>query len=479
MKIRTKKILSVIFAAIMIMCIIPFGASASNSNETKKSDLSNIRYEILAGTFDFGTLETVDLDKSISFYLKNNKQDLFDKYSSLTIQECQTPVRALTSFGSDQYYICFVSTGNMVTGLGDGVQARANEYSSSNTNQLWVMESTPTTNVYVVRSVADNTKCLMVSSSGAVTVGTYQSGNNDQLWQYEPGTMGNGLISLSTYSYGCYLCTNNSTALLLSTSITNYTKIGFLSTNYWIPCSSIDMSDVTLSYQQGQFIYPTFYGTGGQMSNVNGNYVNYTSYSPSVVTTGNGYSNNYLQSVGIGIVTVIIKHKITKITTSIKVQSGPAYFSKNVTPVVQSGEHWCWAACAIMMASDCSTNHISSQQNIVTYILGYLSDQPVSIEQCAEACTYATLNTVSFSDTNSQSYNALATHLFLYGAIEILYTHPSLEGHACVVDGFDLSGSDPRFYVIDPGTGIKELKTTYYFNHYDSYRTYNATVWHY
>ncbi|MBO4428470.1 MAG: hypothetical protein J5832_00805, partial [Clostridia bacterium] len=132
MKQHKSKVISLILILTMLVCAVPLEASAASSESADiGNELNNIRYEILAGTFDFGT-EEIDVEKSIWYYInRQDKSENDNKYAHLTEKDANIPVRSMSSFDDDEYYLCFIETGNMITGLGNGVQAAANNYSSS------------------------------------------------------------------------------------------------------------------------------------------------------------------------------------------------------------------------------------------------------------------------------------------------------------------------------------------------------------
>ena len=175
---------------------------------------------------------------------------------------------------------------------------------------------------------------------------------------------------------------------------------------------------------------------------------------------------------------------------SIKTQALAALTGNNELDVVasiQEKSNWCWAACAQMAGRYISGGGIRSQSAIVEYIKGHTNDVPSTIDETAQAATYASFGRETFSYTWSAfTWTRIRNEIdnnrtVLLAAGYYNDNNVRTGGHMVIGIGWTMNTSTDTYYIsyIDPWDG-KEYFCTYndFCDGFFNGRKYDRTVYY-
>lgn len=370
-----KKYISLILTITIILSIFiaPVSASSfSSSNDEKIYSYEDIK-SLLADSYSNASKILTEEVKfnSINFPLDSNERST----SSIT------------------YYICDRTDGKMLTSRGNYLSMTT--YYAANGYQKWLFDEI-SDGVYIVRIPRDPAKCLTAvpnSTTSTVTISDYSAGNTNQYWSISLSNTGNSLVSESTNSLanGKKLYKDGDSYTLSSS---NFTPYGFIDADWWIPCTTINMSDLTLEMRDQRYLYPTCLGANSAVANVSSPdvWLDFSVSDSDVVS----FNKNLVSARMAGIKEIKITHRITNVSVYFIIYVQPKIGLLDVTPHAQVEDFWCWAACATMVGTYINPNTNKSLEDVVRYTFGELSDSPGSLQQAANGANYIANNTQNF-----------------------------------------------------------------------------------
>ena len=262
---------------------------------------------------------------------------------------------------------------------------------------------------YVVYSKTDTSKCLTVNPSTlSVTLSTY-IGSQYQKWGMYYSGNGNALRSeASDTRVSGYKLVINSTTCSVSNS--TYTPVGFIDVSWFVPCTSISLSNFTIVFGNSKNLYPTCTGASGATANVSsGNWLDFS------VTDGTSnvvaMSSNSLVAKEAGIKKIKIQNKITRAEGYTIVTVQPMQVKLPVTPVEQAKSLWCWAACAEMAGKYAYPSSNRTQWDVVKELKGWLlnphPDEGGNLNDSINGSEFVAHNTKTFYSSQDVSWETL------------------------------------------------------------------------